>query len=57
MHSGVPDRGYFGSCSNYLPLLFTRIYNATRNVIEIDNDQILVSSDFVCIFIIFILLI
>ena len=40
------DRGYFGRCSNYLPLLFTRIYNATesyRNVIEIDNDEIIIS--------------
>ena len=26
------DRGYFGRCSNYLPLLFTRIYNATETL-------------------------
>jgi hypothetical protein len=26
------DRSYFGRCSNYLPLLFTRIYNATETL-------------------------
>ena len=40
------DRGYFGRCSNYLPLFFTKIYNANnRNVIEIDSDGKLVPSD------------
>ena len=33
MHSSVPRQGlFFGRCSNYLPLLFTRIYNATEAV-------------------------
>ena len=40
------DRSYFGRCSNYLPLLFTRIYNATETLLKIGNDQKLVSFDF-----------
>ena len=35
------NRGYFGCCSNYLLLLFTRIYNATLFLIWLFPEKIL----------------